>query len=355
MELINILKNFQLFNNSGWDYIQALLCFLGVIIIFNIFKLIILVRVKALAERTRRSIDDFIIKIIKELKPHFYLIIAFYIAIEPLNLNDLFGKIIFSLFIIVLIFQVVLVVQQVVDYILEKKILKNIEGADDAKNKKAVIKLLSQMVKIILWMTGFLMILSNLGVNVTSLVAGLGIGGIAIAFALQGILKDLFASFSIFLDQPFKVGDYVKIGTDSGTIKRIGIKTSRIQTLSGEELILANIDITSSRVRNFSRMKKRRVKYDIGVVYGTSSKKIEEIPKIIEEIVKKEKDTTFGRVRFTTFGEFALIFEVLYHINSSDFDLYLKINEKINLGIYEEFEKKKIKFAYPTQTLHINK
>jgi small-conductance mechanosensitive channel len=254
-----------------------------------------------------------------------------------------------------LIFQAILIAQKIIDYILERKILKNIEDAEDAQNKRAVIKLLSKIVKIVLWAIGILMVLSNLGVDVTSLVAGLGVGGIAVAFALQGVLGDLFASFSIFIDQPFKVGDYVQAGAESGTIKKVGMKTSRIKTLSGEELVVLNTDIGSARVRNFSRMEKRRIKYDIGVVYGTSSKKLKEIPKIIEEIVKKEKDATFGRVRFTTFGDFALIFEVLYHINESDFDLYLEVQERINLGIYEEFEKNKIEFAFPTQTLHINK
>ena len=204
-------------------------------------------------------------------------------------------------------------------------------------------------------MIGALMILSNLGVDVSSLIAGLGVGGIAVAFALQGVLGDLFASFSIFIDQPFKVGDYVQAGTESGTVKKVGMKTSRIKTLNGEELVVVNTDIGSSRVHNFSRMEKRRVKYDIGVIYGTSSNKLKEIPKIIKKIVDKEKDVSFGRVRFTTFGESSLIFEVLYHINKSDFDLYLEIQEKINLAIYEEFEKNKIEFAFPTQTVHVNK
>jgi small-conductance mechanosensitive channel len=355
MELINTLKDFQLAGNSGWEYTQSLLWFVGLMIVFKIFKLVILARLNDLSEKTKSDIDDFAIKMVKELKPPFYLIIAFYIAIRPLTLNELVGKVVFGLFIIVLIFQAILIAQKIIDYILERKILKNIEDAEDAQNKRAVIKLLSKIVKIVLWAIGILMVLSNLGVDVTSLVAGLGVGGIAVAFALQGVLGDLFASFSIFIDQPFKVGDYVQAGAESGTIKKVGMKTSRIKTLSGEELVVLNTDIGSARVRNFSRMEKRRIKYDIGVVYGTSSKKLKEIPKIIEEIVKKEKDATFGRVRFTTFGDFALIFEVLYHINESDFDLYLEVQERINLGIYEEFEKNKIEFAFPTQTLHINK
>jgi small-conductance mechanosensitive channel len=190
---------------------------------------------------------------------------------------------------------------------------------------------------------------------VTSLVAGLGVGGIAIAFALQGVLGDLFASFSIFLDQPFKVGDYVQTGTESGTVKKVGMKTSRIATLNGEELIVSNTDIASARVRNFSRMDKRRTKFSLGVTYDTGSKKLKKIPSIIEKIIKSEKEATFGRVKFTQFGDSALIFEVMYHVNSSDMDLFLNVQERVNLGIYAEFEKQKIEFAFPSQTVYVNK
>lgn len=355
MELINYLKEFHFAGNSGWEYAQSILWFAGLIIVFKIFKLIVLARLKYLSRKTESDVDDFAIKIVRELKPPFYLIIAFYIAVRALELNEIAEKVVFGFFMAVLVFQVILIIQKIIDYILERKVLENVEGAEDAKNKKAVFRLLGQIIKIILWVIGFLLVLSNLGVNVTSLVAGLGVGGIAVAFALQGVLGDLFASFSIFIDQPFKVGDYVQAGAESGTIKKVGMKTSRIQTLSGEELVVPNTDIGSARLRNFSRMEKRRVRYDIGVVYGTSSKRLKEIPEIIKKIVEKEEDATFGRVRFTTFGDFSLIFEVLYHINKSDFDLYLEVQEKINLGIYEEFEKRKIEFAFPTQTVHVGK
>ncbi len=355
MELINYLKDFQLVGNSGWDYFQAILWFGGLMLIFKIFKIIVLARLKHLSQKTKNDVDDFVIQVINDLKPPFYLLVALYIAVHPLSLNDLIHRIIFGLFIVVLIFQAILVIQKSIDYILNKILLKNIEGQDDAKNKKAVIKLLSQIVKVVLWMVGFLMILSNLGVDVTSLVAGLGVGGIAIAFALQGILGDLFASFSIFLDQPFKVGDYVQAGTESGTIKKVGIKTSRIATLNGEELVVSNTDIASARVRNFSKLEKRRSSFRLGVTYNTGSKKLKEIPGIIEKIVKTEKDAIFGRAKFIEFGDSALIFKILYHVESSDLGLFLDIQERINLGIYEEFEKRKIEFAFPSQTVYINK
>ena len=355
MEIVNYLSELQLGGNSGWDYAQAFLCFLGLMIVFKLFKIIVIARLKHLSKKTKNDIDDFALQVINELKPPFYFLIAFYVALQSLSLNDLIDQVVFGLFIVVLIFQSVLILQKIIDYILEKTLLQKVEGKDDAKNKKAVIKLLSQIVKIILWVVGLLMILSNLGVDVTSLVAGLGVGGIAIAFALQGVLGDLFASFSIFLDQPFKVGDYVQTGTESGTVKKVGMKTSRIETLNGEELIVSNTDIASARVHNFSRMNKRRISFDLGVTYDTGSKKLKEIPKIIEKIIKSEKDATFLRVKFTQFGDSALIFQVVYHINSSDIDLSLDIQERVNLAIYEGFEKRRIGFAFPTQTVYVNK
>jgi small-conductance mechanosensitive channel len=355
MEIIDVLKDFQLWGNSGWDYSIFLGWFVGLMISFKLFKVVVIARLNYLSRKTKSDIDDFAIRMINELKPPFYLLVALYIAIRPLDFNELVDKIVYGLFITVLIFQAVLVAQKIIDYILEKKILKNVEGVDDAKNKKAAIKLLSQIFKVALWVIGLLMILSNLGVDVTSLVAGLGVGGIAIAFALQGILGDLFASFSIFLDQPFKVGDYVQAGTESGTVKKVGVKTSRIQTLNGEELVVANTDIASARIRNFSKMEKRRVKFNLGVIYGTKSKQLKEIPEMIKKIIQQENDAEFGRVKFTTFGDSALIFEVLYHIKSSDIDLYLDIQERVNLAIYEEFEKKKIEFAFPSQTIYVSK
>lgn len=355
MDTINYLKEIQFFSNTGWDYAKSLLWFIGLLIFFKFFKIIIIARLKRLSKKTKNDIDDFAIEIVNGLKPPFYLLITFYIAVYSLNFIDLIDKTIFGIFIIVLIFQVVLTLQKIIDYILEKKLLTNVENKDDAKNKKAVIRLLSQIFKIALWVVGFLMILSNLGVNVTSLVAGLGVGGIAIAFALQGILGDLFASFAIFLDQPFKVGDHVEIGTESGVVQKVGMKTSRIKTFNGDELVVANTDLAATRIHNFSRMEKRRVTFNLGVTYDTGSKKLKEIPEIIEKIVKTEKDAIFKRVNFIEFGDSALIFKIVYHINSSDLELSLAIQERVNLAIYGEFEKKKIEFAFPTQTVYVSK
>ena len=208
------------------------------------------------------------------------------------------------------------------------------------------------MARAILWSLVALMILANLGVDVTALVAGLGIGGVAVALALQNILSDLFASISILLDKPFVRGDFIIVGDELGTVEKIGIKTTRVRSLGGEQLVFANNDLLQSRVRNYKRMEERRVVFRIGVVYETPADKLEAIPGALREIVEGMELTRFDRAHFAAYGDFALQFEVVYHVLSSDFAVYMDIQQAINLAIFRRFEREGIAFAYPTQTLH---
>jgi small-conductance mechanosensitive channel len=214
---------------------------------------------------------------------------------------------------------------------------------------------MKSLVTWVICIISFLFILNNLGVNITSLAAGLGVGGLAVAFALQGVFADLFASISIYLDRPFNVGDYIVIGADSGTVKKIGLKSTRITTLQGEELVVSNKELTETRVKNYKRMRKRRVAFYFGVEYGTGYTKLDKIPKIIEKIIKSVKDVDFDRANFTEFGDSALNFEVIMYINNRDYTIYRQIQEKINLKIVQEFNKEKISMAFPTQTIHLKK
>lgn len=209
--------------------------------------------------------------------------------------------------------------------------------------------------KICLWVFAGLIVLSNLGFNISSLIAGLGIGGIAVAFALQNILTDIFSSFSIFLDKPFKAGDFIVVGNDMGVVEKIGIKTTRLKTLQGEELVVSNKELTSVRVRNFKKLEKRRVVSMLGICYETNSEKLKAIPSIIKDIVSAIDVTEFDRCHFKDYGDFSLNFETVYYINSADYAQYMDAQQAINFRIKEEFEKRSIGFAYPTQTLYIQK
>jgi small-conductance mechanosensitive channel len=197
-----------------------------------------------------------------------------------------------------------------------------------------------------------LLILDNLGVNVTTMVAGLGIGGIAVALAAQNILGDLFASASIVLDKPFVMGDFVVVGGDFlGTVEHVGLKTTRIRSLSGEQLVFSNNDLLQSRIRNFKRMLNRRIVFSIGVIYQTPYDKLAAIAGILRAAVEAQEHVRFDRAHFKEHGDFSLNFEVVYHVLSPDFNVYMDIQQAINLTIHKRFEEQEIEFAYPTQTI----
>jgi len=197
--------------------------------------------------------------------------------------------------------------------------------------------------------------MDNLGFNISAIVAGLGIGGIAIALAAQAILGDLFSYFVIFFDRPFEVGDFITVQDKVGTVEYTGIKTTRVRALSGEQLVFSNTDLTNSRIHNFKKMQERRVVFKLGVIYQTPASQLEQIPKIVRGIIEKHNDVRFDRGHFATFGDFSLNFEFVYFIIGSDYVKYMDTQQSINLEVYREFENRKIEFAYPTQTLFVNK
>lgn len=196
-----------------------------------------------------------------------------------------------------------------------------------------------------------LLILSNLGVQITPLLAGLGVGSLAVALAVQTVLKDLLASFSIILDKPFVVGDFLILGDLMGSVEHIGLKTTRIRSLSGEQLVFSNNDLLESRIRNFGRMRERRATFTIGVTYQTSREKLARIPGMLKAAVEAQEKTRFDRSHFKTYGSFSIDFETVYYVAVPDMTKYLDIQQAINLHIHEQFEKEGIEFAYPTQTI----
>jgi small-conductance mechanosensitive channel len=221
-----------------------------------------------------------------------------------------------------------------------------------------VVRSLSGMLnvmKFLIWAMAVIILLDNLGYKVSTIIAGLGIGGIAVAIAAQTLLKDFFSYFSIVFDRPFKLGDFIIIGDFMGTVEYIGIKTTRIRSLGGEQVIFSNTDLTDSRVRNYKLMEKRRVLFRLGVTYQTSLGQLKEMPKIIERIIKNTKDAAFDRAHFFSYGDFSLIFEIVYFVLNPDYNKYMDIQQEINFAIKEEFEKRGIEFAYPTQTLFVAK
>lgn len=198
-----------------------------------------------------------------------------------------------------------------------------------------------------LWLVIALMILENLGVNVTTLVASLGIGGIAVALALQNILGDLFSSLAIVLDKPFVIGDFIIIDEAMGTVEYIGLKTTRLRSLGGEQIVFSNSDLLKSRIRNYKRMQSRRIAFIIGVSYQTTETQLRAIPQIIRDIVSSHAQVALDRAHFKEFGASSLNFEVVYIVASADYNVYMDIQQAINFALFQRFARESIEFAYP--------
>jgi small-conductance mechanosensitive channel len=205
------------------------------------------------------------------------------------------------------------------------------------------------LVQGVIWTLVILLALENLGVNITALVAGLGVGGVAVALAVQNILGDLFASLSIAFDHPFEAGDFLVVDAFLGTVEHIGIKSTRLRSLSGEQIVISNADLLKSRLRNYGRMSERRVVFTVGVTYETPSDKLELIPPLIRGIVEAQSGTRFDRSHFAAHGAASLDFETVYYVLSADYNQYMDIQQTINMRIHREFERLGVEFAYPTQ------
>lgn len=356
---LNFVKilDYILWNNLIKEYLIAFGFFVLSIFVLRFFKYVVIRKLKALTDHTRIEFDNLLTSIIDSFGWPLYSFLALYLSSRFIQLPELFEKIIYFLFLFSLAYYLIQGLQKIINYSFERLIKKE-EKEEKGGGKgidPSVIRLLRKVTKFVLWLLAVIIILQSLGYNLSTLIAGLGIGGIAIAFAIQGVLSDVFSSFSIHLDKPFQVGDFIIVGNDTGVVKKIGIKSTRIQALQGEELVVANKELTETRIHNYKKMKKRRIVFTFGVIYETPAEKIKKIPILIKDIIDKIDLTEIDRVHFKNFGDFSLNFEVVYYLNSSDYNQYMNIQQEINLLIKEQFEKEGIIFAYPTQTVFINK
>ncbi len=350
MERFLDILNFKLGESLVSDYLLAAAVFLILLAVFSVFNKFILKWLEKLALKTKTDLDETFISIVKKLRPPFYFFLAFYFALWFIEVQELLWKFLTVVLVVWVVYQAALASNILVDYAVRKFTRK-----EKTEGTKGAIKLIGKISKGVLWVIAVLFVLSNLGVNVTSLMAGLGIGGIAIALALQSVLSDLFSSFSIHFDKPFVPGDFIIVGSDMGVVEHIGIKTTRLRALQGEEIVISNQELTSARIHNFKKMKERRVTFSFGVVYGTPNDKLEKIPNFIKEIIDSIDLTRFDRAHFHKFGDSSLDFEVVYYTQSPDFNAYMNVQQEIHLRLKAILEKEKIEIAFPTRTVHLVK
>ena len=306
------------------------------------------------AKKTKTNLDDEILANIKKPIYFFVILVGAYYGLEFLSILEPYSTEVAFTFSIVEILLIAFIITRVVNVVItwygEKRAKKQMS--------EHILFVLKKIINAVVYLFAFLVILAVLKIDLSGIVVGLGVGGIAIAFALQNVLSDVFSAFSIYFDKPFEIGDYIVVGDHSGTVKKIGMKSTRVQLLQGEELVLSNSVLTSTSVRNFKKMRKRRISFSFGVTYATPTNKLKKIPDIIRDIIdgdKLEYVDKLDRVHFTEFGDFSLNFNIVYYLKTKDYAKYMDTQQEINFAIREAFEKEGIEMAFPTQTIFLNK
>lgn len=308
-------------------------------------------RLHARAAQSIAIWDDVLAEVVDSTKLPFLLWISVLAGLTQIELPPSVETLPYKAMMVLLILQAGIWASRGVGTWVRKRLERSTQAGDgEAITNFGVIAFITRLM---IWVIVLLLLLDNLGVNITTLVASLGIGGVAVALALQNILGDLFASLSIAIDKPFVVGDFIIVDDYMGTVKHVGLKTTRIQSLSGEELIFSNNDLLKSRIRNYKRMNERRIVFTFGVTYDTPADQLEALPGEVRAIVESQEGTRFDRAHFRGFGASSLDFEVVYFTLDPDFNKYMDTQQRINLALIRHLQSKDIALALPTQTLRV--
>jgi small-conductance mechanosensitive channel len=339
-----------LFDNPLRDWLTALGLALTINVVVGAAKWLILHRLSALAAKTESQLDDWLVYVARATKQVLVLGVTLFIGTRYLDLPDRVESVFTIVATVSAFLQLGLWLSAGLFFWLARYKERALTNDASAATSLAAMGFVGRL---ILWSAVLLVMLDNLGVDVTALVAGLGVGGIAVALAVQNILGDLFASLSIVIDKPFVIGDFVVVDDLSGTIEHVGLKTTRVRSLSGEQIVIANSDLLKTRIRNYKRMQQRRAVFAFGVLYQTTPEQLEAIPGIVQTIIEATPNTRFDRAHFKSFGESSLDFEVVYWMTVPDFPAYMDAQQAINLALVRRFKAEGIDFAYPTRTLFI--
>jgi small-conductance mechanosensitive channel len=309
-----------------------------------------------LAAKTETTLDDDILDAVKSFVVIIVVILGIEYALAPLSFLQAYMGLLNQIFMIVEIFLIAFAITRVSNIVADwygDRLEKS------GKGNKHLLFMLKKIVQVVVFVGAFIAILfANSWVNngnLQSLALSAGAGSIALAFALQSTLTDFFSAFSIYIDRPFEIGDFITVGDFSGNVVNIGVKSTRVKLMSGEELVLSNKELNSASVRNFRKLDKRRISFVIGITYETPTEKMKQIPFIIKDIFKGIERAELSRVHFTEFGDFALKYAIVYFVNSAEYGEYLDIQQYVNLGIKEAFEREGIEFAYPTNVIYVKK
>ena len=339
------------YHNSLRAWGIALAIALGTFVGLMLARWLLVGRLTAIAKRTATAVDDMLVELVARTRPYFVAAVAIVIGSRWLTFPPSTDRHLATALLIVALAQIGAWGTTVVTFTIQRQVQRRRAHADAAS--ASTIRAIGVGVKLVLWAVLIITALARFGVNVTALVTGLGIGGVAIALAVQSVLSDVFAALAIVFDKPFDVGDAIAVDNVQGTVEHIGLKTTRIRSLSGEQIVISNNELLKNRIRNYKRMFERRVVFLLDVTYDTPPEIMERLPAMVREIVTSEQPVRFDRSHFSGFTESALRVETVYFVLDPDYNRYLDIQQRINLALLRRFASEGVRFAFPTRAIHV--
>jgi small-conductance mechanosensitive channel len=350
-ETIAALSDATLLGLPALDLALAIAAALAAYLAMRLVLRYVIERMRKIAQHTSNRVDDMVVDVLGSTNRAFLLLAALLVGVGMLDVSERWNQRVGQLWFIALALQTGLWFTKAISLGLRRYESRHSSAGMTQVSASAV--LLSWSLRTLLWAVVLLAVLSNLGVNITAFVASLGVGGVAIALAVQNILGDLFASLSIAVDKPFEVGDAIGIGDMSGTVEHIGLKTTRLRSLTGEQIVISNTDLLKQVVKNYRRMKERRIAFKFGMSYRSAPEKLEAIPGIVKRLIESRPALRLDRVHFQAFGQSSLDFEVVYFVTSPDYGLYMDEQQRLNLQMMREFNALGVELAIPTQALYV--
>lgn len=337
--------------SSSYEIALAVLSALGTLLVLIALRAFAARQLHRLAAHGRLAFLGYAEQIVETTRLPFMFGVSMLVGASQLELSLRHEKWLHYGWIIVLVLQVAMWGNRLISVAMEHAFEHHRKTDPSGATHLMVVGLIA---RIVMWSLATLVMLDNLGFNITTLMASLGIGGIAVALAVQNILGDIFSSVSIALDKPFVIGDFIVVDGYMGTVEYVGMKTTRIRSLGGEQIVFSNTELLKNRIRNYKRMQERRVQFEFGIAYETSLEDVERIPRMVEDIVRScAGGTRFDRAHFSAYGDSALQFEVVYYVLDPDYNKYMDIQQTINCALLRCFRERGIGFAYPTRTLYL--
>lgn len=344
--------NWVVFGNPLQDWAIALAFAVGINVLVALVRWVAIAKLSNAARRSATSFDDGLIEAVRRTRQTLVFAIALFIGSRYLDLPGKTNVFLGGAATIAAFLQVGIWISALFDFGVGRYRKRALEHDAAAATSLAALTFIA---RVMIWAAILLLALDNLGVNVTAMVAGLGVGGIAVALAVQNVLGDLFASLSIVIDKPFVNGDFIVVDDYMGSVENVGLKTTRIRSLSGEQLVFSNSDLLKSRLRNYKRMVERRCVFNFKLTYAATPEQIEQVTRTVTDIVNREQPIRFDRAHFSKFGDSSLEFEVVYWVLDADFNKYMDIQQRINLATMRAFKEIGVQFAVPVPTVVVEK